>query len=168
MEVAVRLYTFSDRTYKFEIRTPRLLYILNHRKFGKPHKKEAATTGAPAAKGKAAKKAAKLGVVEKKEVITFGRKEEPEGYIDVREIYELAQIKMQDSGNETDTLQSMAKKIALNCEGRNIKVVQFGGKVPKPKMDRMFEPYYNIWTLYKENNKFWRSTERPFKWQNHM
>merc|ERR1719221_2028764 len=78
MEVAVRLFTFSDRTYKFEIRSPRLLYILNHRKFNKPYKKEA--TQQTALKGKAAKKAAKLAPAQQKEQLTFGRKAEPEGY----------------------------------------------------------------------------------------
>ena len=166
LEVAVRLFTFSDRTYKFEIRSPRLLYILNHRKFNKPYKKIASTTSQQPAKSKRQTKKSGPIIEEKKE--TFGRKEEPDGYIDVREIYELAKIKINDSGNQNDTLQTMAKKIALNCENHNIKVVQFGGNKPKPKMDRMFEPYYNIWTLYKENDKFWRSSDRPFKWQNQL
>eukprot|EP01084_Bolivina_argentea_P092134 165790_1 len=167
MDVGVRLFTFSDRTYKFEIRSPKLLYILNHRKFNKPYKKEASTTTNVKLKKKDQKKLAKQSI-EEKETVTFGRKDHPDGYIDVREIYELAKIKMEDQGNQNDTLQTMAKKIALNCENHNIKVVQFGGKQPKPKLDRMFEPYYNMWTLYKENNRFWRTKNRPFKWQNKM
>lgn len=166
VEVGVRLFTFSDRTYKFEIRSPRLLYILNHRKFGKPYKKDATSAPEPKIKKKDAKKLAMSKVSDQKEVLSFGRKAEPVGYIDVREIYELAKIKMEDQGNQNDTLQTMAKKIALNCEKHNIKVVQFGGKKPSPKLDRMFEPYYNIWTLYRENNKLWRSPYKPFKWQN--
>eukprot|EP01083_Nonionella_stella_P111497 327030_1 len=168
VQVGVRLFTFSDRTYKFEIRSPRLLYILNHRKFDKPYKKDVSSSSPAAKLKKKDKKLLKDKVVEAKEVLTFGRKDEPNGYIDVREIYELARIKMEDQGNQNDTLQTMAKKIALNCENHNIKVVQFGGKQPTPKLNRMFEPYYNIWTLYEENNRFWRAGNRPFRWQNKM
>ena len=102
--------------------------------------------------------------MEDKETLFFGRKAKPEGYIDVREIYELAKIKMEDQEIKMIPYKQWLK-IALNCEKHNIKVVQFHGKQPSPKMDRMFEPYYNIWTLYRENDKFWNHLINHFNYK---
>ena len=130
IEVPVRLYTFSDRTYKFEIKYPPVKDILYKLKFNITP-----------------------------EWFPIGRNPIPFGWIDVREIYEIAKIKMQESDKQNETLMNMAKKIAINCERMNVKVIQFGGGKPKPKLDRMFEPHYNIWTLYDENKKYWHKSD---------
>lgn len=134
IQVPVRLFTYSDRTYKFEIRYPKVYTLLKMRKNDTILSDNSKFLHGPYMPGHA---------------------KAPVGYIDVREIYEIAKFKMQEQGKEGDYLQAMAQRIAINCERNNVKVVQFGGKRPKPKLNRMFEPYYNVWTLYDENIGFW-------------
>jgi len=74
------------------------------------------------------------------------------GWIDVRQIYELAKIKCQDEGKDFHTVRRMANSIAVYCRHLGIKVVQIGGPSKNVKVVRNFKPPYDIFSLFSRDS----------------
>lgn len=73
------------------------------------------------------------------------------GYIDVRQVYELAKLKCMDDGKEHFDVRRMATAISIYCRHLGIKVVQLGGPSKKLKLERNFKPPYDIFSLFSKD-----------------